>query len=240
LFYQGKIAFLTGHSADSYTLVSNADFPVAIIPIPPVGDKHKYSQYYTGPVTESGNKVEGMFGIPKATKHFDLALQLLQFMTSYDVNQETMDACKWPPAVKQAKYSGFMKAFEPYLGGNPAIWDPFRFDWRGRSHRKRDEVLEEIIRQNIQNPKDYFLLKLRENKHYIIDEMDENLTSYQRANLMREMRRSQLTVGLWQTNLVPLDRERIVLRGHLVREDFTERVAWNYMFALYRRELEDF
>ncbi|MFH0911073.1 MAG: extracellular solute-binding protein [Planctomycetota bacterium] len=240
LFHQGQVAFLPGHSANSYSLIANSDFPVEIIPIPPIGARHKYSPFFTGRVTESGNKVEGLFGIPKATRHFDLALELLQFMTSWKINQETMASCNWAPAVKFAHYSGFMKAFEPYLGGNPVVWDPWRHVWDSRSHRKRNEIIEEIIQKNILHPQEYFLEEFRKYKHYMVEELGETLTEYQRANLMREMRRSQLTVGLWQPDLDDAERGRVTLRGELVREDYAERNMWNCMYALQRKVSESF
>ncbi|MFH0911978.1 MAG: extracellular solute-binding protein [Planctomycetota bacterium] len=240
LFHQGKVAFLPGHSAGSYTLVQNSNFPVEIIPIPPIGYRHKYSEYFTGRTTESGVKVEGPFGIPKASRHFDLALELLQFMTSWKINQMTMDRCKWAPAVKEAEYSEFMKPFQPYLGGNLRIWDPFRFFWTRRAHRKKNEVMEEIIQKNIPNPQEFFLQEFHEYRHYIVEEIDEQLQGYDRANLMRERRRSQLMVGLGQTDLAPQDRERVNLRKELVQEDFAERIPENFVYAAMRKELMDF
>ncbi|MFH0911977.1 MAG: extracellular solute-binding protein [Planctomycetota bacterium] len=240
LFHQGMVAFFPATSAESYSLKANSDFDLGIVPFPPIGYRHKYSKYFTGRTTESGVKVEGPFGIPKATRHFDLALELLQFMTSWEIDQMVMDHCKWAPGVKQAEYTDFMKAFQPYMGGNLRIWDPYRFIWDNRAHRKKNEVMEEIIQKNIPNPQEFFLRQFHEYSHYIVEEIQERLEDNDRANLMREGRRSQLMVGLGQTDLAPQDRVRVNLRKELVQEDFAERIPENFVYAAMQKELRDF
>ncbi|MFH0911976.1 MAG: extracellular solute-binding protein [Planctomycetota bacterium] len=238
LFSSGKVGFLPGHSAISYSIQRNSDFEVAIFPMPPIRGHPRYGKYFTGPRSEAGMRVDGPFGIPLDCKNFDLALELLQFMTSYEMNQLTMDACNWPPAVKFAQFKGFVKAFEPETGGNIAVWAPTFIDWAWTSHRKRNEVLEDIIQNNRRNAQEFFVRGVHAYAHVMINELKERLIANLRGYVMREGLRSQLLVGQWQTNLTAPERERLVYRSRLAYEDFTERVMWNFVDEAFLEELD--
>jgi len=240
LFYTGKVAFFPEGSWNSYSLVKNCPFEVAIIRIPPVGHKHRYSKYFTGKITESGVRIWGAFGIPKACRNFDLALELLQFMTSYEINQMTMDYCKWPPAVKKAKFEGILKAFQPDLEGNLNVAHPFYVGWRSTSHRKISEALEEIIMERAADPGRRLLEKFAEQKDVIVEELEEAVVSYQRTGLELEAQRSQMAMGLLRGDLGPAERRRLALRGTLAREAFAEGVKGNLLNRLHLKEMRNF
>ena len=102
LFFSGKVGFFPEGTWNAYSMVKNAPFEVAIMPLPIIGQDHKYSKYFVGAPTEQGARVGCLFGIPKASKNFDLALEFLQFVSSWKINNMIMvDYCKWLPSCER-------------------------------------------------------------------------------------------------------------------------------------------
>jgi len=233
LFYSGVMAFFPEGTWNAWSMVNNSPFEVGITIVPPIGYKHKYSKYFTGKLTEAGSVVGGKIGIPKATKHFDLALEFLQFFTSYKINQMAMmDYAKWPAAVRKAQYKGILKSFQPDMEGNMSVEVPFG-QYGYSSDRKWLECLEEIIVKNIADPGAYFLAGFKANKDLLVAEGTEFLNSYYRSNMDRELQRSQLSVALMNKSLPLPEAERLRFRRRIVEEGNSHKLGRQVMLMRY-------
>ncbi len=196
MFTTGKVLFVMDGSWNAYSLKRNNDFDIKIIPIPTMGRNYKYSQYYVGATDELGTaKVNGWFAIPKSTRHFKLSLELLQYLTSWKINQEIMDSCKWPPGVKFARYEGLLKAMKPVSGtGRHSIMSPFEFG--GKSSRKMLETLEDIIIRDSKNPqKDFWQAFQDEIAPVMIDQLEEASVNRERELITNEATRCSIMAG---------------------------------------------
>lgn len=158
LFFTGNVGFFPEGTWNAFSMVNNSPFDVGIAPIPIIGAKNKYYKYFTGVPGEQGSSNGGKFGIPKASRNFNLAMEFLQYISSWKVNQKIMiDYCKWPSPVKKSEYKGIMKHFEPMPGNGNLNTDlPF---WSGAatgSHREAINTLEDIIIKNTENCEKYY------------------------------------------------------------------------------------
>ncbi len=124
LFNSGNVAFFIDGTWNAFSMVNNSNFKVDVIPIPSIGKKPglisvpgiregaKYN--YLGRMTEVGGGLGGLFGIPKSTKHPELALDFLHFITSYRISQLTMIRhSKWLSPLKKVDYA---EAFNDEIG----------------------------------------------------------------------------------------------------------------------------
>jgi raffinose/stachyose/melibiose transport system substrate-binding protein len=223
LFFSGLVGFFPEGTWNGYSMVKNSPFEVGVIPLPVIGKKHKYSKYFTGAISEQGINVGGAFGIPKATKHFDLALEFLQFITSYETNQMIMNRCKWPPAVKQARYEGLMKKFKPVLSGNN-IEVNIPFYVNRKSRLKMLESLENIIKDNSGKAPDEFWNGFVKRTALLDDELKESLIVKQRNLLEQEMHRTSNAVILLDPGTGKADKRKAVLKNNIAFENYVERL----------------
>ncbi|MFH1613553.1 MAG: extracellular solute-binding protein [Planctomycetota bacterium] len=233
LFYSGKTVFYPEFSVFGYSIVNNCPFEVGIIPVPSIGYNHKYSKYFTGKVAEHAAS-DLMYGIPKATKHFDLALEFLQFMTSYEGNQLLMGSCKWPPAVKKAKFEGILKSFRPEKGQHlRVIGLPWRTQLYVASDMKMRATLEDTITKNIDNPTEFFMERFRQRKNLLISECAEIEQEHYRANMERELQRLQFSVGLLSKNRSDKEMETLRMQSKAIAESYPEVVRRYIVYLNY-------
>jgi ABC-type glycerol-3-phosphate transport system substrate-binding protein len=176
LFFTGNVGYFPEGTWNAYSMVKNSPFDVGIIKVPAIGPDSKYYKYFTGVPGEQVHSGAGQFGIPKASKNFDLALEFLQYITSWKVSQRVMiDYCKWPCAVKKSKYKGIMKHFEPIPGkGSLWMYMPFWTGSRTRSQTRAVDTLESIILQNTPDCKEYFWNLFLEQNQTMQNELKEN------------------------------------------------------------------
>jgi raffinose/stachyose/melibiose transport system substrate-binding protein len=219
LFFAGMVGFFPEGTWNGYSMVNNSPFKVGIIPIPELGHKHKYSKYFIGGLSEQGVRVGGAFGIPKTTKHFDLALEFLQFVTSYKTNQMIMNRCKWPPAVREAQYTGLMEKFKPVSKGDQiAIRIPFYV--RKKSKTKMLGSLENIIIRSSDSAKDDFWENFKTRANLLCDELQESLVGDQRNFLTQSMSYNRNNILLLDPDISESDKKRIRQRNEVAFENY--------------------
>ncbi|MFA6715535.1 MAG: extracellular solute-binding protein [Victivallales bacterium] len=218
LFFAGNVGFFPEGTWNAYSMVKNSPFEVGIAEIPVIGDDHEYSKYFVGRPTEQGLGVGGLFGIPKASKNFSMALEFLQFTTSWKINQMIMaDYCKWLPAVKKAEYKGILKYCQPQLGsGQRMICPPFYASigtWR-----KMLESLETIIINNENEAGKIFWRDFIERIPLEIEEIEDTITATRRTMLSIEKQRSAIAVAGLVTDLQAEAEKRLENRYELILE----------------------
>jgi raffinose/stachyose/melibiose transport system substrate-binding protein len=238
LFFSGKVGFFPEGTFNAFSMVNNSPFEVEVTTIPVIGHTHKYSRYFTGRLSEMGVTVGGAFGIPKATKHFDVSLEFLQFITSYDINQLIMSYCKWPPAVKNAKYEGLMKKMQPVKGkGRVGLPTPFLFKYRGKSGRKMVEDLETMIVEKTDNSVDFFRTRWIARKDILISEITESLLQAERNKCALEKRRSNMNIGAMRDNSTESQQKRDQYKNIMNFENYVTQVKNTYNLKRFKKAL---
>ena len=219
LFFAGYVVFFPEGTWNAYSIVKNSPFEVAIMEFPLIGGENKFSEFFVGRPTEQGLGVGGQFGIPKASKHFDLALEFLQFITSWKINQMTMaDYCKWLPAVKKAKYTGILADCKPNVAsGRRQINPPFYT--AAKSKRKILEFMESIIVEDKQNPRNLFYNEFIKSIPLLIEENEEAVTGNRRTLFFMDAQISAANVGLLRSDLSPEEKSQLLQRYNLMLEN---------------------
>ncbi|MFA5291728.1 MAG: extracellular solute-binding protein [Phycisphaerae bacterium] len=240
-FFSGNTAFLPAGSWNGYSFLRNSQFEVGILKIPVVGFKHKFSKYYSGPIAESNTKVGCNFGIPKATKNFETALDFLQFITSYQINQMAMMRAKWPAAVKKAQYYELLKKFEPQKEGNLQILLPFYLYTSSSSFRKSMEWLEEIILKNVMDPGHYFYDNFKKySVPRMIGDNEEIRHGVNRDETYMEMQRSQMSLTAMLSGLSEPKRQALILRQQMAEENLAINIHNNRNLMKSTKLLKEF
>lgn len=242
LFHSGLTGFFPDGTWNAWSLVNNSPFEVAIIPLPLLGHNHEHSKYFTGRITEAGRHVGGKMGITKATKHFELALEFLQFYTSYEINQITMmDYVRWPPGVRKAQYKGILKTFQLEIrDGNRHVAHPFGVGGRNlTSHRKFLACLEETIIRDIDKPGHYFLDAFKANKDIVLEEGAEFVNGFYRSQLDNALSRSQLSVGLLRNDISPQQAKKLRTRTMTDAEDQSTNVQSHLKTLRYYQAIRE-
>ena len=223
LFFSGNVGYFLDGSWNAYSMVNNSPFPVKIINIPVLAKDHPLGKYSYGRITELGSGISGKFGIPKKTKHFDLALDFLRFITSYKINQLTMvEHCRWLSSLKKVKYTGLMEALEPITNTpNTAVATPFNTGVYGT--RKTLQRLENIIIANPPNPKEAFWNDFLSVRNFLIDEINENNLGVMRTLWSMDGTRSALAFSEWTGDVSPADIQLSRMRGAINLEGIVSR-----------------
>jgi raffinose/stachyose/melibiose transport system substrate-binding protein len=223
LFFAGNVGFFPEGTWNAFSMINNSPFEVEIIDVPVIGPDHKYSKYFVGRPSEQGVGVGGLFGIPKAAKHFDLAFEFLQFITSWKINQMTMvEHSKWLAAVKKVKYSGIMEKMQP-LPGSRRSNIGFYFGFGTKSWKEIYETLETLIINKVADPQEYFWKDFISRIPDMHDEMIEMIENEKRNMINIETIRSASALGLKQRELSPADASRLQISSQMNFENLISR-----------------
>ncbi len=196
LFFSGNVGFFIDGTWNAFSMINNAPFRVKVIQIPVLDKEHRLGAGSYGRITELGSGIQGRFGIPKKTKNFDLALDFLQFLTSWKINQLVMvENCKWMSSLKEVEYDGVMKTFEPVTNtSHTAVTSPFS-SLGALSNRLTLQRLENSIIRNPEDPKKFFWDDFLKVRPQMIDEIQEASLGIMRNFWSIDGTRSALHVG---------------------------------------------
>lgn len=229
LFFTGNVAFFPEGTHDAWSLVNNSPFEVEVIDIPTLGPDNRYYTNFTGRTSEVGVGVGGKFGVTKASENPELALDFLQFLTSYKINQMTMmDHCKWPPAVLKAQYKGLLEKFRPVEGdAQLAATAPFALG--AKSSTKMLEALERVIVEKPPRPKEYFWRQFIANLPYLLEEATDAVANGERQLFDIEGQRNCAAVGLLASGLGGKQRRSLESRQAMGLENLVDQSRQDYM-----------
>ncbi len=117
-FSQQNAAFITSGSWDAYSYIQQADFPIGICDFPlPTRSDPEVGHLVKGKITESGIKTGFRFGLTRFSKHPEVAIRFLQYLTTRKRNEEFNRIIKWLPVINGAKPHPVIKAFSPIKDG---------------------------------------------------------------------------------------------------------------------------
>lgn len=222
LFFAGKVGFFPEGTWNAFSMINNSPFEVEIMEVPVIGNDHKYSKYFCGRPSDKG-VVSGLFGIPKATKNFDLTLEFLQFITSWKINQMTMvEHSKWLAAVKKVNYSGVMKKMAPYTGASRGFIE-FPFAFGNKNYKDMLEATEAVVLNTPRDPQQFFLKEFVSRIPEIRDEMSEVIETEKRNMINIETMRCASAFGLEQRALSEHNINRLKKMSQMNFENLTSR-----------------
>lgn len=134
-FLQEKAVMIYAGSWDYGVFVRDGDFPVGLTRMPlPASDDPVYGRFVLGPPSEANGSPEATLGIVRTSKHPEVALDFLHFLTSHatarkfsDMSLRMSAIAEVPPPASapelapqlEGEIAGFMPDFN-YYGGNNA------------------------------------------------------------------------------------------------------------------------
>lgn len=224
LFFAGNVAFFIDGTYNAWSMINNAPFEVKVIQIPVLDEKHPLGAKAFGRITELGSGIQGKFGIPKKTKHFDLALDFLRFLTSWKVNQLVMvENCKWMSSLKEVEYTGAMKDFEPVTNtSHTAVTTPFTSTGT-LANRLTLQRLENSIIHQPEDPKQYFWDDFLKARPQLIEEIVEANYGVMRNLWSMDGTRSALAVGAGITEPGSRENGLFMMRSNINLEGIVSR-----------------
>ncbi len=225
LFFSGNVGFFIDGTWNAFSMVNNSPFPVEVMHIPMLDKNHPLGKNSFGRMTELGSGMSGKFGIPKKTKNFDLALDFLQFITSWKINQQTMiDHCRWMSSLKEVQYEGLMKSFEPISKSSYiSVGSPFS-GLGTKSSRLTLQRLEKAIILQSKNPQKYFWDDFIDSSYQMMDEISETNQGVMRNMWNMDGTRSALSVGMIVTPSGSQENELFMLRTGINQEGLVSRI----------------
>ena len=223
LFFTGNVCFFPEGSWDAWTMVNNTPFKVKIIRVPTISPTGKYGKYFVGKTLESSFNTSGWFGIPKASRNKELALEFLQYLTSWKMNQKTMmEFCKWPGVVINTPYTGFLEALKPDEGdARRTIQSPFLFN--SKSKTQLLEYIEQMIIEQPENAKLFFAESALKTVPALKDEFNNVISDYERQLFDMEGNRTVISAGLLRSDLSKHERDNQNTRALMAAETLVSR-----------------
>jgi raffinose/stachyose/melibiose transport system substrate-binding protein len=120
-FVLGNAAMIASGAWDAGSLVQGAQsraraeerFEIGIIPLPLPGPGEKWSEYVLDRVNEAQTNAGAVYSIDQRSPNRQFAIDFLQYLGSYSVNQQLNRAAQWIPVVLGTSPSKQMMAFRP-------------------------------------------------------------------------------------------------------------------------------
>jgi raffinose/stachyose/melibiose transport system substrate-binding protein len=128
LFAQGNAAMIATGTWDAGSLWQQAqgDFEIMVFDFPVPGPGEPYSNVVAERVTEAGTMVQGLYSLSRFSRHPDVALDFMKFLTSRRINEDINRKFRWFPGVRGARTEDILKPFEPKLEG---VYEIFIFKY---------------------------------------------------------------------------------------------------------------
>jgi ABC-type sugar transport system, periplasmic component len=120
-FVQGHALMTSSGSWDASSLRAQAPFELGAFPIPLPSKEHpRFGKNVIGVASEAGTESGAQFGVTRASKHPEIALDFLRYLTSRDANERFMKRSGWLPIIEGVEPSDedvHVKPFMPVLEG---------------------------------------------------------------------------------------------------------------------------
>jgi len=125
LFSQGNAALIATGSWDAGSLWRQVagDFEITIFDFPIPRPDQKYGQFIRYRPSEAGIRAGFPMGLVRFSKHKDLAIDFMHFLTSQKVNEKLNRKFRWFPAVRGAEPDPILEGFRPKVEGTYNVLD---------------------------------------------------------------------------------------------------------------------
>lgn len=224
LFFSGNVGYFIDGTYNAWSMVNNSPFPVKIIPMPLLTKEHPLGGKAFGAISELGSGIQGKFGITRKSKNFDLALDFLQFITSWKINQLTMvEHCRWMSSLKRVQYEGLMKDFEA-VENTSYTSVPVVFNTGTYANRKVLQWLEGTIIAQPANSRAQFWDSFIKSRGMVIDELVESSDGIRRNLFSMDGTRSALTLAQMAPQFRKAEKELFLMRSNINLEGTVSRL----------------
>jgi hypothetical protein len=96
-------------------------FDIGVFPFPlPLKTDSVYGEFFDGRPSES-SYIGTRYGICRYTKHPDVALKFLKFITSVEINEKVNDFFGWIPGTRTTQVAADVQPFIPITEGMPTM-----------------------------------------------------------------------------------------------------------------------
>ena len=121
LFAQGNAAMIATGTWDAGSLWQQVegDFDILIFDFPVPAPGEPYADLIPYRCSEAGTTAQGLMGLSKFSRHPEVALDFMHFLTSRLVNEQVNLKWRWFPAIRGAQTDRLLRAFEPRVEGVP-------------------------------------------------------------------------------------------------------------------------
>lgn len=117
-FLQGQAAMLSTGTWDAGGILQQAQFEVGAFAVPAISpDDPVYGAATLGPTSEANVFATLPFGMTQASKHPELVIDFLRFMTSRRMNEKFTEISTWLPVIKGVEVPQVAEAFRPIAAG---------------------------------------------------------------------------------------------------------------------------
>ncbi|MFH1496828.1 MAG: extracellular solute-binding protein [Verrucomicrobiota bacterium] len=117
-FVQGRALMIVTGSWDAPSFRALAPFEIGAFRLPmPAADHPRYGAGVLGPTSEAETPTGTTFGLTKASRHPDRAIDFLHYVTSRAGNSTFAKVSSWLPSVVGVELPPHVKPFEPFVDG---------------------------------------------------------------------------------------------------------------------------
>ena len=195
-FTQGKALFCASGSWDAMSFHSQVDFPMGICDFPyPTKDDPEFGKHVRGRVSEAGAPPVFRLAISKFSRHPEVALNFLQFLTSRENNERFNKLSRWPPAIKGAEPHDLMR---PFVRNPEGFWtnEVHRVVGNGPATAIFNQANWELVEHKI-SYEDFAAMIENEMPRAMAQEFERLLNNESEERLAQEMALSHQLAGLF-------------------------------------------
>jgi ABC-type glycerol-3-phosphate transport system substrate-binding protein len=117
-FAQGRALFLVSGSWDVDSIRLQAPFELGVMALPvPDARRERFAPFSFGPISEASTFGAAALGLTRGSRHPDVALDFLRFLTSEEENRTLTKRANWLPAIVGVEPRPEMEPFMPAQGG---------------------------------------------------------------------------------------------------------------------------
>lgn len=120
LFLQERALMIMSGSWEYQAIAGQAGFPIGAFRLPePEAGHPRFGRFVLGPTSEAGTSMRGAFAVTKQSRHPEIAIDFLQFLTSKAAHAKFARQSGWLPVVRGVEPIDALKPFYPALEGYP-------------------------------------------------------------------------------------------------------------------------
>ncbi|MBW7896433.1 MAG: extracellular solute-binding protein [Opitutaceae bacterium] len=117
-FLQGQAAMLSTGTWDAGGILQQAQFEVGAFAVPSISpDDPVFGAATLGPTSEANIFASLPFGMTQASRHPEIVIDFLRFMTSRRMNEKFAEISTWLPVIKGVEVPKVAEAFRPISSG---------------------------------------------------------------------------------------------------------------------------
>lgn len=119
-FLQGRALMVMSGSWEFGSIVSQAPFPVGVFRLPEPERSHPdFGRFSLGEASEANVSLRGAFGLTRNSRHPEVAVDFLRFLTSSAAHARFTQRSGWLPVISGVPVPEVVRAFAPVSGGYP-------------------------------------------------------------------------------------------------------------------------